>query len=514
MKSPQRVEQKHAPHFLVQIEPEGGKAEPIDLSDRVISFEYQDNEKKADRMTIQVDNFTGSAWDEATFKKGNLMRIRWGYPGFMSPERQVVITKATGGIVMTVEAKDRSVLMHRKTEMQTYENLTRSDVVREIAKRNGFGVEAQHIEDTTQTFETIVQPNISDARMLKRLAFKEGFEFFIDHDGLHWHRRDLAQAPTREFRWYNGDITEENAIESYSVENDLTAKPAKTKLRGRNPRTGKPYEVVGSNADTKRDVLSEIVEIRDYETGEWKKELRASSEETKPSSEADENVAKKRADGRFRKISQTAVKLTLQVIGDPLVLAKTVVIVSGLGKRLSGRYYVKEVTHSIADGYPMTLKLITDGSRGHTGVSVNEALFPPDRTSKGAGDPFGASINLVNVLDDAQNIVAFSEAGQAVVGVGSFIAQANAVDQRVTENPADVGAYKEAVRLGQRLKDAGGAANDRNLKRAGGDQRLPGTRGQSAGAAAKSKGELNTKPLDEDRKALVRDPATGQWVSK
>lgn len=514
MRSPQRTDSRHAPQFLVQIEPEGGKAEPIDLSDRVISFEYQDNERKVDRMTITVDNFNGDAWDEATFKKGNLMRIRWGYPGFMSPEREVIITKATGGIVMTIEAKDKAVLMHRKPVMQTYENVTRADVVREIAKRSGFDTDAQHIEDTPHVFETIVQPNISDARMLKRLAFKEGFEFFVEYDGLHWHQRDLAQAPTRELRWYNGDITEENAIETYNVENDLTAKPAKIKIRGRNPRTGKPFEAVGSNADTKRNVLSEIVEIRDYETGEWKKELRSASEETRPSAEADESVAKRRADGRFRKVSQASVKMTLGILGDPLMLAKTVVIVSGLGKRLSGRYYVKEVTHNITSGYQCTVKLTTDGSRGHTGVSVNSALFPPDKTSKGAGDPFGASQNLVNVLDDAQNLVAFSEAGQAVVGVGSFIAQANAVDQRVTENPADVGAYKEAVRLGERLKVAGSAANDRNLSRAGRALISAGTRGQSAGAAAKSKGELNTKPVDEDRKALVRDPKTGQWVSK
>lgn len=510
----QAVENRHAPIVLAQIEPEGGKAEPIDLSDRVISFTYQDSEKKADKLTMTVDNFTGEAWDEATFAKGNIIRIRWGYPGYMTPEREVVITGAKGGQVMTVEAKSKSVLMHRKTVCETFDNVLPHEVVETLAERNGFGADARTIQEVPDVPRSIInQPNISDARMLSRLAHKHGFEFFIDFDGLHWHERDFAQAPKREFRWYSGEVTNRAAIISYNVENDLTAKPAKTTYRGINPKTKKPYGAVGSNAETKRTTLTEIVEVRDFETGEWKQETRAASEEEKPSAEDSEQKAKKRADGRFRKVSQRSVKMTIVVLGDPLVLAKTVIFVTGIAKRLTGRYYIKEVTHSIGSGYQMTLKLISDGSRGHTGVSVQDALFPPSKSGKGTGDPFGAALNLARVLNDAQDFMLVSaEPNAAGVGVTAFINRANSIDVRVTENPGDTAAFRAAETLGKELISKGKASGGKGLVRTGRAIVSAAVRGRKASEAARSKGELNTKPIDEDPNAQVL--VDGQWVPK
>jgi phage protein D len=511
----QNVENRHAPIVLAQIEPEGGKAEPIDLSDRVISFTYQDSEKKADKLTMTVDNFTGEAWDEATFKKGNIIRIRWGYPGYMTPEREVVITGAKGGQIMTVEAKAKSVLMHRKTVCETYEDALPHEVVEVIADRNGFGADARRVQAVDVPRSIINQPNISDARMLSRLAHKYGFEFFIDFDGLHWHERDLAQSPKREFRWYNGEITNRSAIIDYNVENDLTAKPAKTTYRGINPKTKKPYGETGSNAETQRTTVGEVVEVLDFETGEWKQETRSASEEEKPSAEDSAQKAKKRADGRFRKVSQRSVHLTLVVIGDPLLLAKTLVFVTGIAKRLTGRYYVKEVTHAIANGYQMTLKLISDGSRGHTGVSVQDALFPPSKSGKGTGDPFGAALNLARVLNDAQDFMLVSaEPGAAGVGVTAFINRANSIDVRVTENPGDTAAFRAAETLGKELISKGKASGGKGLVRTGRAIVSAAVRGRKASEAARSKGELNTKGIDEDPNAMVLDPETAQWVPK
>lgn len=507
---------RDAPFCILRVEPEGGKAEPVDISDRVLSFSYTDNEKKADKLTITVDNFNGDAWDEATFKKGNLLYLRWGYAGYLSPERVAVIRKATGGVEMTIEAQDKSVLMHRKTISKRYSNVRRSDVVRQIAERNGFAAQAQHVEDTERIFDTIVQPNVSDARMLKNLAHKEGFEFFVDFDGLHWHKRAVDAAPTREFRYYNGITRNEMAIISYSVENDLTAKPAKTKLKGFNPRTKKPFEVTGSNSDTKRVVLQEIVEVRDFETGTWVKELRSASEETKPTSEQDEDSAKKRADGRFRKVSQKAVEMTISVIGDPLLLAKTVVIVGGIAKRLDGRYYIREVVHSIGSGYTCSLKLITDGSRGYRGVKVNDALFPASKTTKGTGDPYGAALALTNVLNDAQDAIVVG-GNRAGLPASSLVERLNGLDRRVTDDPGDSAAFEEARTAGQEILAAGSRSGDRSLINAGRAVVSAATRGKSASEAARSRGELNQRPLDSDRAALEaveRDPETQEWRPK
>lgn len=510
MSAQQDISQRHAPVLLVVLQPEGGVEEEVDLSDRIISFEYTDDEKKADKLSMQVDNFDGSAWDEATYKKGNIMRIQWGYPGYLSPAREVVITKANGGTTMTVEAKAKSILMARETKTRTFENMTRSEVVAQIAEENGFGSEVQDIEATAERFETIVQPNVSDARFLKNLAFKEGFEFYVDHEGMHWRSRGFDKAPVRRYTWYGGEVRDLHSIHNYNVENDLTAKPAKTVYRGIDSKTGKPFSATGSNAETKRPVLQEIVEIRDVETGEWKQETRAAVQEEKPSSESSEASAKKRADGRFRKISQRSVTLSITVTGDPLTLAKTVNEVLGIAKRIDGRYYIEEVKHSIGSGYTCAVKMITDGSRGHVGVSVNEALFAPSKSSKGgASDPYGVSLTMINVIGQAiaELLVSGSAAG---LPVDSLISTLEGVDATLTGDPANKAAYERASKVGQQIKGAG-------LRAVGSALISAARRGKSAADAAKAKGELNTQPLDEDPRALqsvVRDSETQEWVPK
>lgn len=515
----QHIENRHAPSIIASIEPEGGDKEPIDLSTRIISFTYTDSEKKADKCSFTINNFDGEAWDEATFAKGNVIHVRWGYPGFMTPERSVVITGSKGGRVLTVEAKSKSVLMHRETRCECYENALPEEVVEIIAERNGFGSEARVIEETGLGDEDraiINQPNISDARMLKRLAHKHGFEFFVDFDGLHWHRRDFAQAPQREFRWYNGEIENAQAIIDYAVENDLTAKPGKTRHKGINPKTKKPFCAVGSDAETKRQVLQEVVEVYDRGSGEFVQQKRTASDEDRPSAEDSEKKAKRRADGRFRKIQQRAVKMTLQVLGDPLILAKTVIFVTGISKRLTGRYYIREVIHTVGAGYQLALKLVTDGSRGRTGIAVSDALFPPKKSGKGgAGDPFGAALNLSRVLNDAQDFMITSEgAKKAGIGASAFIGQANSLDLRVTENPGDLAAYKKAAALGRGVKAKGESVGDKALIRTGKAIISAAQRGLAVAEAAISKGTLNQKGIDGDPNAQVYDRGSGQWVPK
>jgi hypothetical protein len=44
------------------------------------------------------------------------------------------------------------------------------------------------------------------------------------------------------------------------------------------------------------------------------------------------------------------------VLGDPSLLAKTVVELDGISQRPSGKYYVKEAKHKIDAGYTVELK--------------------------------------------------------------------------------------------------------------------------------------------------------------
>jgi hypothetical protein len=277
------VRPRTEPVFFVKVKPEGGGDERVDLSERVLSFVFEDSEKKADKLVLTVDNWDLSNFDDPVWKKGNLLEVAWGYPGEMAPARECVIQKVTGFQQLSVEAHAKSVLMNKLAKCRTFENKKRSDVAREVAEENGYGGQLQDIEDTGEVLPLITQARMTDAQFLRQLATREGFEFYVDFDGLHFHRRRLDQRPVRVFRWYTAP--EVGEVLAVNIENDVTAKPGAVSVRGRDPFTRRDIDERGSNATTTRDSLAPVIELVDPETGSTRLKRRNVSEEVRPSPE-------------------------------------------------------------------------------------------------------------------------------------------------------------------------------------------------------------------------------------
>jgi phage protein D len=297
------VRPRTEPVFYVKVVPESGGAARVDLTDRVLSFTFEDSEKKADKLVLTVDNWDLSNFDDPVWKKGNLLEVSWGYPGEMAPARECVIQKVTGFQQISVEAHAKSVLMNKVARCRTFENKKRSDVARLIAEEHGYGAGLQDIEDTGEVLPLITQARMTDAQFLRQLATREGFEFYVDFDGLHFHQRRFGQRPVRVFRWYTAP--EVGEVLAINIENDVTAKPGAVRVRGRDPLTRRDIDERGSNATTMRDSLAPVIEIVDPETGSTRLERRNVSEEVRPSPEASAGTARREADARYRRAQQT-----------------------------------------------------------------------------------------------------------------------------------------------------------------------------------------------------------------
>lgn len=353
--------------FYVLVQPEGAaEAARIDLTGRVLSFEYEDNEKKADLLTLSVNNFDLSNFDDPVWKQGNKLIVSWGYPGAMAPARECIIQKVTGALTLKVEAMSKVALMNKEVKSTTYEHLSRSDVVRLIANANGFANDKCDVEATTLKFDVIPQSRATDAQFIKRLADLEGFEFYVDFDGLHWHSRRMGQKPLRVLQYYLppdvGDII------TFNVENDVFAKPGKVVVKGRDPLAKKDVTGSASDSETPRDTTGAQAEIIDPVTGQSTMTSNVATVEFKPTTETNQDQAKREATGVFKRTQQTAVKLTINMVGDALVCAKSVLDVRGISKRLSGLYYVNQANHKIDSNgsFSLALKTSTDGTHGHS----------------------------------------------------------------------------------------------------------------------------------------------------
>jgi Bacteriophage probable baseplate hub protein len=381
------------PTYFVKVAREGATPERVDLSDRVLSFAYEDSETKADKLVLSVDNSDLANFDDPVWKKGNLLEVSWGYPGDMSPARQVVIQKVTGFQTLAIEGYATSVLMNKIARCRVFENVRRSDVVRKIARENGYGDTAQDIEDTEPILPIVTQARMTDAQLLRRLADREGFQFYVDFDGLHFHRRRLGQRPIRVLRWFTAP--EVGEVLSINIENDVTAKPGAVSVRGRDPIGKRDIAERGSNAETQRESLAPVIEIVDPETGATRLERRNIAEDIRPTAESTGATAKREADARYRGAQQLTVELTATVLGDPSLLAKTVVEMQGISLRLSGKYYVKEAKHRIdGSGYTVEIKCLRDGTSEH-GAAPSQGK--PNRGSAADIDP--GALRPVEVVD-------------------------------------------------------------------------------------------------------------------
>jgi uncharacterized protein len=347
------------PVLFVAAIPEGRGRERVDLSDRVLSFAYEDSESKADKLVLTVDNWDLSNFDDPTWKKGNLLEVSWGYPGDMAPTRQVVIQRVTGFQTLSIEGHALAVLMNKRVRCRSFEHARRSDVVRTIARENGYGADRQDIEDTQHILPTITQARMTDAQLLRRLADREGFEFYVDFDGLHFHKRRLGQRPGRVLRWFTPP--EVGEVLSVNIDNDVTGKPGAVTVRGRDPLGKRDVSERASNAQTQRDSLAPVIEIVDPETGATRLERRNVSEDVRPTTEPSANTAKREADARYERAQHGTIELSATVIGDPSLLAKTIVELQGISQRLSGKYYVKDAKHKIEAGYTVELTCLRDG---------------------------------------------------------------------------------------------------------------------------------------------------------
>jgi len=369
-----QVQPKDCPVVLVKVGPPNQPLNRLDQSIRITQLEYEDTVMKADSCTLTVDNYDLSNFvSDPNFRRGNEMEVQWGYPDNMSPPRKLIVRKVTGGQQLKIEAVSRGILMHKEKKRERYTQMTRSQIAKKIAERNGYVGLNQDIEDTSDVLDVVVQPNITDAEMLKRLAKQEGKEFFVDFNGLHWHKTRMAQKPIRELRWFTPPM--QGDVMSFEIENDITGRPGIVTAKGYDPKAKTRIAAEGSNSKTKRDSAAKTVDTIDSIQVGNKSNLVV---ETKPTPKPSQKQAQVFADKRFAGAQKVNVKLKLEVVGDPSLVAKSVVAVSGIGTLVDGNYYVRVVKHSIGSGYKCSMETVTD--RGQSNPTKG-------RTIPGQADP-------------------------------------------------------------------------------------------------------------------------------
>jgi phage protein D len=152
------------------------KAQTLDISDRILGFRYEDEERKADRLELTLDNYDLTQFDNPAWKKGNVLEVTWGYPGNMTPSRRAVIEKISGGYELRVEAHGLEMLMHKTKSMKVYKNKTLYQIAEEVWAKYSGALEALGEADAPKKKPSDVQTDEKD--------FRRWYKLYADSYGL------------------------------------------------------------------------------------------------------------------------------------------------------------------------------------------------------------------------------------------------------------------------------------------------------------------------------------------
>ena len=235
-----------APILVIRAVRRSGETEAFPLP--LLDFRVEDDERKVDTAKFVIDNGDLRCFAPPLSKwlvQGMILGCRWGYPGRLSREWHFELKKVTGFKRLSLELLGRKILAHADTKTRTWEGIRRSDVVAQIADELGYSFSMQDIQKTDEVFDHVVQARMTDAQFLTWLARREGFEFWMDPDGIHWKPRPADKDPVDVYVYHIGGSNAR--VLSFAPESDVSTIPARVRVRTYDPRTREVIEEVADN---------------------------------------------------------------------------------------------------------------------------------------------------------------------------------------------------------------------------------------------------------------------------
>ena len=367
------------PTFLIQIE---GRSLAKDITQEITAFAFEDSESGLDELELCVTNRNLQFTDDPLFQEGNEIVARFGYVGNLSPAKKAVIKEIDydfpdgGDPTIRLKAYDKGFKLAGREIQKVWQKpapgILYSEIAEEIARQQGL---TPNVAPTKTRHLRVAQGGVSDAQFLQDLAIKSrgedgdgkaGYVFFVQDDELHFHPRDLAQAPALSLEYFTD---RKGVLRSFSPSTQSQgAKGEGTEVLtiGVDPRKKECVQHRASNATTPgRDSLGGRTYLVDGDTGETKYREQESGKIV-PSHERAEAFHEEprcepmqdTAEGRFKDAELRQVECTAITIGIPSLQAKQNVEVKGVGRKFSGIYYVVSVRHEIGEhGYGCELRL-------------------------------------------------------------------------------------------------------------------------------------------------------------
>jgi phage protein D len=337
----------YAPVFRIEIE--GTLLSPA----AVISVSIDENLETPSKfdialnegLDVKTQSFT---WlDNPVVNPGNKVQIYFGYPVYISKNPMIGTIKAlspsfqSAGIPsLTIEGYDLSHSMQKKMNKVNDEEVTFSDIARELATKL-YNLKTDGIEATEEKHKKVQrEKGQNDRDFLKDLAKKIGYEFFVQGDTLYFRKPKDDKEPVKTFTYRKNFIRFSPRLSTASLVSEVVVTDNDEKTK----------EKIEGKAELRELIRGSQVErlIKDAEGLEPRKI------ENKPLKSVEE--AKSIAEVELKKALNSFIQGTLECIGDPDLRPGICIEIEGLGELFSGKYYITSAKHSLDNnGYKTSL---------------------------------------------------------------------------------------------------------------------------------------------------------------
>ena len=254
---------------------------------------------------------------------------------------------------------DKSHLMNRVKNTRTWENCTNADLVKFFADNYGF---KYHIEEgyNFKVEESISQSDKTDIDFLRERANDEVQPFVckLIGDTLYYVKKGLLSVPVRSLSY------KEYPYEIRSFKPQINRETKEIEVKYANFDDDKNIDIgLANDIETSREVQGYPVSTSDVPFGSTPYVEEEKKKETTKKSKSEKS--KEEADKKKIKLELTTLTGELELRTFPNVLLFKpfqTVIIKGIGKYLSGMYFISGVTRTLnSEGFTQSLSVLKNG---------------------------------------------------------------------------------------------------------------------------------------------------------
>jgi phage protein D/phage baseplate assembly protein gpV len=275
--------------------------------------------------------------DDNPFEIGKSLEVKLGAPEetttttlFTGDIVSVEASFGAGGIELHCRGLDKSHLLIRSRQAQTFQNQSTSDIVQKIVE--GAGLTAS-CDSTSVVHDFMMQDNETDWDFIWRLAERVGFEFVVEGSTCHFRKPTAESAVSLEWP---------TSLRSFSPRVTAIQQVKGVSLAVQDPKTKSALTGTARNAEQIASIgieRSKIISAFDAP------DIHIATEPVKSSSEAT-TVAQ----ALLNKLANGYIAADGVCVGNPKIKAGVSVNVSGIGQKFSGTYRVAAATHVLRGG--------------------------------------------------------------------------------------------------------------------------------------------------------------------